>query len=408
MLIRTKRILKKALSFFIALSMAIYFIPSSVFAQEDQLSSDEKNVAEITEDISSPTNEESQDEEPYVLGEMESLRTETGKTFRMSDGTYIAVEYGKKIHFKDDNNKWQDYDNTISVVSSDELNKSVKSSNDLVKSGYKTNKNNVNFHFSNKKDTDSIIEINDGSYKIGIDFIGSVNQVQKKEADIKLQENQITVNNTKDNNIGYDKKLTINEAAKLTKYQSSVQYSDILDNIDLEYFAYGENIKENIIVKDKSDSYIYKFTLNTDGLIPKLNEDGSISLCEKDSVETIYIIPAGYMYDANGEYSDAVEYTLKKVCKDVYSFIITADSSWINADNRTFPVSIDPSIIKDTASYIKDTYVNSQYPSNSNGTSTYLYVSGATDSVHIAYLGMDLYPDIPRYAVWSAIIFIDS
>ena len=48
-----------------------------------------------------------------VIGEINEERTETGKRFRLADGSYAAVEYGAPVHFADADGSWQDIDNTL-------------------------------------------------------------------------------------------------------------------------------------------------------------------------------------------------------------------------------------------------------------------------------------------------------
>lgn len=100
----TTRLLSLLLSFV----MLICFLPSSVLAQISEALSGEETEASTDVPVS-------YDEfAPYVLGEIEERRTETTKTFRMSDGSYIVADYGKKVHFKDENGELKDYDNTLS------------------------------------------------------------------------------------------------------------------------------------------------------------------------------------------------------------------------------------------------------------------------------------------------------
>lgn len=50
------------------------------------------------------------------------------------------------------------------------------------------------------------------------------------------------------------------------------------------------------------------------------------------------------MYDASGKASDKVSYSLEKSNGHKYIFTLTADSDWINADERVFPVTVDPTV----------------------------------------------------------------
>lgn len=51
-----------------------------------------------------------------ILAEFGEKRTESTKTFLMSDGTFMKAVYGEAIHYKDSTGTWQDIDNTLSVV----------------------------------------------------------------------------------------------------------------------------------------------------------------------------------------------------------------------------------------------------------------------------------------------------
>ena len=72
------------------------------------------------------------------------------------------------------------------------------------------------------------------------------------------------------------------------------------------------------------------------------------------------MMPAPYMYDASDNTSNAVEYTLIEVSNGRYLLSVTADKTWINATDREFPVTIDPTIVPDTM--LSDTYVSQSSP----------------------------------------------
>ena len=44
---------------------------------------------------------------------MEELRTEEGKHFRLTDGSYLSVSYGTPVHYQDEEGQWQNIDNTL-------------------------------------------------------------------------------------------------------------------------------------------------------------------------------------------------------------------------------------------------------------------------------------------------------
>lgn len=124
---------------------------------------------------------------------------------------------------------------------------------------------------------------------------------------------------------------------------SSLVYDGILNGSDLEYVIGETSLKENIIVNEPAGSYVYSFTLETGGLTPTLTEIGSIEL-KTASGDTIFVIPAGYMIDADGVSSMDVEYSLETVSGSEYILTVTADADWMNDDSRAFPVTIDPPV----------------------------------------------------------------
>ncbi len=56
-----------------------------------------------------------QSEPLHILGEVEALRTESQKHFRLSDGSFAAVAYDSPVHYADSDGQWQDIDNTLTL-----------------------------------------------------------------------------------------------------------------------------------------------------------------------------------------------------------------------------------------------------------------------------------------------------
>ena len=123
----------------------------------------------------------------------------------------------------------------------------------------------------------------------------------------------------------------------------------------LEYKIQGDGIKENIIVKEKSEKYVYEFMMYIQGLGMRLSEEKNrIELfANRDGIEDIeYVIPVPYMYDAKGEMSDDIEYDLECVKEDQYKFSVIANEKWMNDENRVFPVTIDPQLVTNNIYFI--------------------------------------------------------
>ena len=154
---------------------------------------------------------------------------------------------------------------------------------------------------------------------------------------------------------------SLEEQVMPSRLTTDVLYRDVYDGVDLSYELCGYDVKENIIVKSRRDSYSFTFHLNTGDLVPIMQEDGSILFVDSEE-QGIYLIPVPYMYDAEGVNSDAVSYSLTEAEDGMWALTVTANAEWINAKERLFPVEIDPSVFyygSSNNNIIYTSYVNS-------------------------------------------------
>ena len=302
---KNKKLSTKILSFImtflvLAISLPIYAFASAI----DTKAENEETIEETINSAQAISNE------LYVLEEDVSLREENAKHFKLSDGTMKAVSYAQAVHYKDENGNWIDIDNSLTLSGSE----------------YATS-NKQKIKFANKSGSNGLISIKDGEYKI--DF-----------TPLNTNKVSVEIENPEENN-----SRKFDDVKKLNKLVSKATYKDIYSGIDLEYILVGNNIKENIIVKEKQSEYSFSFEIKLNKLNAEL-ENNAIVLTDSKTGEKVYEIPAPYMLDANGEYSDSVEYTLTKDSKWKYTLTVIADPSWINAEEREFPVKIDPTFIE--------------------------------------------------------------
>ena len=106
--------LQKLLSLLLVLAMLTQILPAAVFATEEEGAYAEKETAasetETTAEGTADALEESAaqaadalaDAPAEVLFEEASLREETVKQFRMSDGSYVAVQYDTPVHYQNE------------------------------------------------------------------------------------------------------------------------------------------------------------------------------------------------------------------------------------------------------------------------------------------------------------------
>ena len=342
------KISMKLFAFVMALLMLLVSLPVAAFANAIQTDTTETSTSVDTES-------KTEKKDIIVLEEDKALRDENIKHFKLSDGTTKAVVYSQAVHYKDADGKWVDIDNALT------LNGSEYSSN---------NKQTVKF--ANKSGSNGLVSIKDGDYKI--DFT-------------PLNTNKIKVEivNPQTNN-----SRKFEDMSQLDNLVSKAIYKNIYDGIDIEYILVGNNIKENIIVKEKQDSYTFSFELKLNKLSAEL-VNGAIILSDYDTGTKVYEIPAPYMFDANNEYSNNVSYTLIQDSKWKYTFTVTANAEWINADDRVFPVTVDPMIY--TNSNVESTYYAKS--NQNNGARSYLSIGGSSSSDNYAFIKFSSFPTIP-------------
>ena len=277
--------------------------------------------------------------------ELKDKRTATTKHFRLEDGSFYVAQYNTDIHYLDENGEYQDIDNSLSASGSE-----ISTSNAKIKFAKKTTGNN------------NIFTLHDGNRKLTL----SLDDANKKI------EGKIFNNETE---FG-DDTTQLQKMTTLDKISASVLYEDILANTDLEYVINGLNIKENIIVKDKADNYAYSFTMQLNNLTAELSEKGSIYISDTSTHEVVYTIPAPVMWDAEYIRSNDVSMALDSHGNGKYTLTVTADSEWMNASDRVYPITIDPPIyVNSSASSITDLDVSTNSPNYSSPGDETIYVS---------------------------------
>ncbi len=352
---------------FLCFALLLCAIPQTILAQ----------MVNINDSTRLTNNEKTSPEEEslYVIGEVIEDRTLTTKTFRMSDGTYFAADYGRAIHFADENGNWVDYDNRFT---------DMLATDDEISTGYENTKSDLSIKLANNSNSLNLLKITYKSYKISL----GIPDADKSKA-IEIYPSVSTE--------GDD----IISASTLDRFSAGAIYENILPNTDLEYIISGNSLKENIIVKEKCEKYLYNFELKLDGLVPEIVNDGSISLLDEMTKESVMSIPAGYMYDAKGCASGKVYYNIEKKNGKKYLLTITADSDWINAEERAFPVVIDPSVEAFTSPTTTiDTYINENAPNTTRDDTVQQMVTGYTAAdpskeFHVLIKSLTM-PELPK------------
>ena len=395
---------KQLLSVVLVMAMLIQILPLNVLA-ETMLDTEAPVVSTLTNSFT-----ESEAVPATIVGEEISLRTETEKHFRLSDGSYIAVSYGMPVHYQDNEGSWQDIDNSLTLSANQA---SYASANAQVATTFATDLSTGRLMSSQNGDVSVTMYLLNGNQLQTMAPIGSgqvatmtTQQLQIQSAltiDTTVQAtlvadiNVLPVTSTANANTGWTMEELIPE-----KLQSTVLYEDVYPGIDLRYTAYSHNVKEQIIVNAPQEAYRYDFFLELEGLTAVTNTDNSISLTDREG-DVRYTIPAPFMEDYLGATSTAVIYTLTPTTGGTI-LTVEADADWLNHEDREFPVSIDPTL-EATAGNSDDqiyaTYVVEGTPGIMNPTHQHLYFGyGYHDTVkeQRIFLNFHELPTVPEGA----------
>ncbi len=282
----------------------------------------------------------------HVVGEVNEERTETGKRFRLADGSYAAVEYGAPVHFADDDGNWQDIDNTLALQNADRAAsvRTYESVNGTHEKDFAANLSN-GFLFSSSS----------GERRVGMflrDPLTAQSSISSERfniatAQISYPADKQAVAVQSAHSAAETEKERLARETTPSRISAEVLYQNVFSNVDLQYEIFSYHVKESIVLNRKCDSYAFDFYLDLQGLTPALQDDGSVFLLDGEKV--VYYLPAPYMFDDSGAESDAVSYTLSEQATGTWKLTVTADKGWIEAEDRAFPVTIDPTLIDNSS-----------------------------------------------------------
>ena len=328
------KLLKKTLA--VILVMLTFFttctVAMPVFAESEDI-----NITEIEENS-----------EPEIISEITGKREENIKHFKLSDGSFVVAQYNNPVHYQDDNGEWIDIDNTITETDATTEQTELFGTEEL----YSTNNAVDNVVFAEKSNSNTLVAYEAKDYPI------SLNYQSAKKSNIKITEN--------------NEELTGNDAfLTLPNVTQEVIYEDVFNDVDLQYIVSPVGLKENIILKSKSAQNSFTVNYNIGELTAEVIDEHTINLMADNRI--VYTISAPYMYDANGFESKAVSLKVEKNKNGKLRVVVSADTEWLNEEQRTYPVVIDPSITEENHNSIYGVSVTDN--------------SASTDTLSLSYGG---------------------
>ncbi|MGX8851070.1 DUF6531 domain-containing protein [Amedibacillus sp. YH-ame10] len=242
--------------------------------------------------------------------EEKEKRTESSKTYKLPDGTYVQETFFEPVH-KKEGKQFVDIDNTLENVA--------------------------------KTRSNPIYENKDGLYTFSIhDTKASIKNASEKEL-------QIT-----------------NDSANLSTYttkENVILYSEAYNNIDMEYRLHGNSVSTNFYVNGFTTTEEIMFKINKGDLNVKDEVDALTFSNNKDEVVFSYTKPI--MYDANNV-AKAPGFSYKEQDEEII-VSLSLETEWTNAIDRVYPITMSTRTADESIKLsVESSYNRSLYPTTTS------------------------------------------
>ena len=393
---------KKSISLILVLTLLVQLLPVVAFGVGDE--TNDLDISTDSETVSM------KDDDAEIVGEEDALREESVKHFRLRDGGYMLVEYETAVHYQTADGSWEEIDNTLQktgqqyVAQAGDMTRKFAASLDsgfLFETAYQGQSVSMSLARRSSRDVVAVApdvpaaeETVAPEETAASETADQPQEAEQAEADLQrapaeaAAETDAPQQETAEelpllDDAAYTlvtstaaarmenpgaKMRTFSKLAEKDKIQpqkirSSVAFDNVMDGVSLLYQNYGYNVKESIIIDKQQEQYAYSFVLNMQGLTPTLEADGSV-LLRSAGGEVIYEIPAPSLADANNVTSvEDAAYRLERISGG-YLLTVEADPEWMNAPERAYPVTLDPTILLHNKGNVLTTYIRYAAPNS--------------------------------------------
>jgi len=315
----TKTVLK-SLSLFLAVVLLLNMLPLGVMAKKLETQPAQTQVSESAGELS----------QAEIVAELTENRTAYSKEYLLSNGLHMATVYADPIHYQKDG-IWQDIDNTL-VTKADGT--------------YTNTAGPWQVTFPQSMTSDRAVTVAKDGYSLSFILEGQVRSSGMSRAAQPVA----PAGNTQAALKQPDAILAESgqqDASAPQKLWSRVTYSDVYTDTDVVYDLESNTVKESIILGSYDASLTgYRYTLKTGKLTPVMDDTGHIDLYAPGGKEPVMSMPAPYLLDDKGEYNDDVTVTLTGE-NGVYTMTYTLPQAWLAAEERAWPVVLDPVVKAD-------------------------------------------------------------
>ncbi|MEE0062945.1 MAG: RHS repeat-associated core domain-containing protein, partial [Oscillospiraceae bacterium] len=431
---------KKSISLILVLTLLVQLLPVVAFGVGDE--TNDLDISTDSETVSM------KDDDAEIVGEEDALREESVKHFRLRGGGYMLVEYETAVHYQTADGSWEEIDNTLQktgqqyVAQAGDMTRKFAASLDsgfLFETAYQGQSVSMSLARRSSRDVVAVAPDVPAAEETAApeetavpETDGQPQEAEQTEADQTQEPAEAAAETDAPQQETAEELPLLDDAAytlvtstaaarmenpgakmrtfsKLAekdkiqpqKIRSSVAFDNVMDGVSLLYQNYGYNVKESIIIEKPQEQYAYSFVLNLQGLTPTLEADGSVLLRGADG-EPVYEIPAPYLADADGATSlEDAAYKLERISGG-YLLTVEADPEWMNAPERAYPVTLDPTILLHNKGNVLTTFIRSAWPGSVAPNSADQFVGYRANEGYDAcniYVQFANLPEIPQNCV---------
>ena len=328
-------------------------------------------------------------------------RTACMKVFEHADHSFTAAIYGTPVHYMKDG-RWEEIDNRLEAAEDeppsdeDEIESeesiamqsadsgdaetgvkvhAVDPAEDAGPAGEDTGSGDVaniagsfRVRLSNKVKKKNMVRLGEGETKLTWGFVDarSVKRQILKSADDAMNAHAGNTDPT--------------AAYEVPHLESRVRYPEAFEGVDIRYTIGPDRLKEDLVLKhaEAVKSFTWRYAPGE----LRARQDGADVVFEDAEGMEAYRLSAPYMEDAAGSISRGLTLILTdgggKKNKEAY-VRLEADGEWLGAEDRAYPVTIDPVVSTPVdRDKIRDCHVSSYYHGD-NFYNSHLLKTGRVD-----------------------------
>ena len=299
--------------------------------------------------------------EAWVIGEDVSKRDATTKHFVMSDGSITAVEYGAPVHFLEQE-EWVEYDNTLELTT------------ELLPGGtarggaeYTTAQSDFAVRLAADTGAERVATIQRDHHTISWKYIGMAQKTMAPAENIRSFDRErsgltdaadAAVRSAGDTAsalseegafateeqpyVDEDRRVSLDELDDIVAQRATGAgtYGAIYPGVDLEVIVTSLGVKENLILANARATSEFVIEYQIGELVARAIDGQTVGLYAGE--DCIFMLSAPAMIDAAGENSVDLTYEIVSCQEGTLTLRLTADREWLDADERVYPVTVDP------------------------------------------------------------------